>query len=374
MRSSGGSGGSPAVLSYLNSALSARGPAALPYVEELKWTIREHVVQLLAVRPYWRVCAAAERRLVCRASRRCRPPPRTSHTTTGAPRTCCACRARCPSTSRRALRSAVALAFARLTWTPASSHAPALPGRQVQHPRLLLAARGVPPVGAAMLCDAHGRDGCQARARVCGGVRPRVGALPAALDVPQPHAGGRGWTAGGGLRARPAVVQQATLWSRRSAAVAAVTAAAAAARDLELAARRWARCGFFRGWGCGAAGALGGGATAGGFGAGCAAAEGARARARARACACAARGAAVRSALAACITAAGAACLPFPSSAPPTTDPRPACESLPPRPSSRPTRTAAGALRPAPRVCVSREGALGVDPPLARVPGRRRGC
>ena len=52
MRSSGGSGGSPAVLSYLNSALSARGPAALPYVEELKWTIREHVVQLLAVRPY----------------------------------------------------------------------------------------------------------------------------------------------------------------------------------------------------------------------------------------------------------------------------------------------------------------------------------
>ena len=45
-------GGAPpaGVLSYLNSVLSARGPGALPYADELKWSIREHVVQLVQAR------------------------------------------------------------------------------------------------------------------------------------------------------------------------------------------------------------------------------------------------------------------------------------------------------------------------------------
>lgn len=51
MRSSnGGTPGSSAVLSFLNSVLSARGPNALPYMEEHKWSIREQVMQLHTVR------------------------------------------------------------------------------------------------------------------------------------------------------------------------------------------------------------------------------------------------------------------------------------------------------------------------------------
>jgi hypothetical protein len=48
----------PSVLSYLNSVLSSRGPGGLPYAEELKWTIREHVVQLQQARTRiaaWRI-------------------------------------------------------------------------------------------------------------------------------------------------------------------------------------------------------------------------------------------------------------------------------------------------------------------------------
>jgi hypothetical protein len=57
MRDGGGAGSAaPALLSYLNGVLSARGAAALPYAEELKWTIREHVLQLLQARTHT-VCA-----------------------------------------------------------------------------------------------------------------------------------------------------------------------------------------------------------------------------------------------------------------------------------------------------------------------------
>ena len=48
--SNGGTPGSTAVLSFLNSVLSARGPNALPYMEEHKWSIREQVMQLHTVR------------------------------------------------------------------------------------------------------------------------------------------------------------------------------------------------------------------------------------------------------------------------------------------------------------------------------------
>ncbi len=63
MRDGGGAGSAaPALLSYLNGVLSSRGAAALPYAEELKWTIREHVLQLLQAR----VCALrALRACVC---------------------------------------------------------------------------------------------------------------------------------------------------------------------------------------------------------------------------------------------------------------------------------------------------------------------
>lgn len=52
MRPGDGSGGGapPGVLSYLNGVLSARGAAALPYAEELKWPIREHILQLVQAR------------------------------------------------------------------------------------------------------------------------------------------------------------------------------------------------------------------------------------------------------------------------------------------------------------------------------------
>jgi hypothetical protein len=52
----GGSAGSPALVNYLNEALSARGPNALPYANDLWWPIREHMVQLLQARA---CCAAA---------------------------------------------------------------------------------------------------------------------------------------------------------------------------------------------------------------------------------------------------------------------------------------------------------------------------
>ena len=56
MRPAGG--GSPALVNYLNEALSARGPNALPYANDLWWPIREHVVQLLQARA---CCAAGVR-------------------------------------------------------------------------------------------------------------------------------------------------------------------------------------------------------------------------------------------------------------------------------------------------------------------------
>ena len=42
--------GSAALVNYLNEALSARGPNALPYANDVWWPIREHVVQLLQAR------------------------------------------------------------------------------------------------------------------------------------------------------------------------------------------------------------------------------------------------------------------------------------------------------------------------------------
>jgi ESCRT-I complex subunit TSG101 len=54
MRAAAAAGPPAGVLTYLNSALSARGAGALPYAEDLKWSVREHIVQLLQAR-----CAAA---------------------------------------------------------------------------------------------------------------------------------------------------------------------------------------------------------------------------------------------------------------------------------------------------------------------------
>ena len=49
--------GSAALVNYLNEALSARGPNALPYANDVWWPIREHVVQLLQARSRARVSA-----------------------------------------------------------------------------------------------------------------------------------------------------------------------------------------------------------------------------------------------------------------------------------------------------------------------------
>ena len=55
--------GSAALVNYLNEALSARGPNALPYANDVWWPIREHVVQLLQAR----MPAAWQRQDACAA-------------------------------------------------------------------------------------------------------------------------------------------------------------------------------------------------------------------------------------------------------------------------------------------------------------------
>jgi hypothetical protein len=38
------------LLAFLNGVLAARGSQALPYKEDLKWNIRDHLMQLISAR------------------------------------------------------------------------------------------------------------------------------------------------------------------------------------------------------------------------------------------------------------------------------------------------------------------------------------
>jgi len=45
-------------LEFLSQVLSQRGPQAVPYAENVKWSIREHMSDLLKVRGGWRLSRA----------------------------------------------------------------------------------------------------------------------------------------------------------------------------------------------------------------------------------------------------------------------------------------------------------------------------
>lgn len=57
-------------LEYLSTVLGQRGPQAVPYDEGVKWTIRQHMSELLKVRN--ELTARARRRAALRFAARCR--------------------------------------------------------------------------------------------------------------------------------------------------------------------------------------------------------------------------------------------------------------------------------------------------------------